>query len=404
LPELTAALGDALSGGAPVAPLPSDPVEQQRVRAVLQPDRPVTEPGAAVLVSTSGSTGEPKGVVLSAAAIQASASATHEHLGGPGHWLLALPPHYVAGLMVAARAVASEQPVSRVGSDLAELPTVLDRSAGERHYLSLVPTQLRRALDDPRLAEALGRVDAVLLGGAAAPADLLAAAAGRGITVVTTYGMSETCGGCVYGGTPLPGVRLTLEPDTGIGSHRPAADHQQGDRQEGRILLGGPMVFSGYRLRPDLTDRVLVDGAVRTNDRGRIVDGRLQVLGRYDDVIISGGLKIDAAAVERAARDWPALAGADIVMVGVPDPEWGSRLVAYTESGSGTDPEPAGLRAYLGARFARHELPTELIVLDRLPRTSSGKVDRERLRRGPTGRDTAAATAGVPAAADRSRR
>jgi O-succinylbenzoic acid--CoA ligase len=284
------------------------------------------------------------------------------------------------------------------------LPTVLDRSAGERHYLSLVPTQLRRALDDPRLVEALGRVDAVLLGGAAAPADLLAAAAGRGITVVTTYGMSETCGGCVYGGTPLPGVRLTLEPDTGTGSHRPAADDQQGDRQEGRILLGGPMVFSGYRLRPDLTDRVLVDGAVRTNDRGRIVDGRLQVLGRYDDVIISGGLKIDAAAVERAARDWPALAGADIAMVGVLDPEWGSRLVAYTESGSGTDPELAGLRAYLGGRFARHELPTELIVLDRLPRTSSGKVDRERLRRGPTGRDTAAATAGVPAAADRSRR
>ncbi len=401
LPDLAAAVGVALAGGIPVAPLPADPVARGRVQAVLQPDRPVTEPGAAVLVSTSGSTGQPKGVVLSAGAVRASAEATHQRLGGPGHWLLALPTHYVAGLMVVARAVAAGRPVEPVGSDLAGLSAVLDRCAGERHYLSLVPTQLHRALADPRTADTLARVEAVLLGGAPAPVDLLAAAAARGIRVVTTYGMSETCGGCVYDGEPLAGVTVRIDAGPGSGP-----EHTDSDRAgEGRILLGGPTVFSGYRLRPELTAQVLVAGMVRTTDRGRLTDGRLQVSGRYDDVIISGGVKIDAAAVERAARDWPVLAGAEIAMVGVPDPDWGTRLVAYVEGavddvGAARDGVAMlrleALRDHLDGRCAHHELPTELVVLDRLPRTSSGKVDRQRLRRsGPV-------CAGDPAGSDRS--
>jgi O-succinylbenzoic acid--CoA ligase len=378
LAVVTAAIGEALQGRGPVAPLPADPVEAERVRTMLQPEIPVSEPDAAVIVSTSGSTGTPKGVVLSGGAVAASAAATHQRLGGPGRWLLALPTHYVAGFMVVARAAVTGQSVSSVGSDLSGLADAV--RSPERSYLSVVPTQLSRALDDPALTAALRKVSALLLGGAPARPALLSRARDAGLNVVTTYGMSETCGGCIYDGQPLPGVRAMLaEQADGIG----------------RILLGGPMVFSGYRLRPELTAETLVDGVVRTNDRGCLSEGRLTVLGRFDDVIISGGMKIDLAAVERAAREWPALAGADIVLLGVPDPEWGMRLVAVAEQPgpSGAEqPDLLTLQGFLAERLARHEQPRELIMMSSLPRTSSGKVDRRSLltditvRRGVTDR------------------
>ncbi|SDS90236.1 AMP-binding protein [Microlunatus soli] len=375
LAVVTEAVAAAMAGGQPIAPLPADPAEASRVRTMLRPDRPVTEPDAAVIVSTSGSTGTPKGVVLSRSAISASAAATHARLGGAGHWLLALPTHYVAGLMVVTRAVAADVGVSDVGSDLSGLARVLAADDIGRSYLSLVPTQLARALDDPDLSAALSRVDAVLLGGAAARPDLLRRAAEADIDVVTTYGMSETCGGCVYDGVPLQGVTISLaDPDAdGVG----------------RVLLGGPTVFSGYRLQPELTGTTLTSPstgsgvAVRTNDRGRIVGDRLEVLGRFDDVIISGGLKIDLAAVERAARDWPALVGGELAMIGVPDEEWGSRLVCCAEQVGRPQPgapaDLAALQDFLTGRVARHERPRELIMMARLPRTSSGKIDRQRL-------------------------
>lgn len=402
--QVAAAVDAALAGGAPVAPLPADPVEAARVRAMLRPEVPVEESDAAVIVSTSGSTGSPKGVVLSRAAIATSAAATHRRLGGPGRWLLALPTHYVAGFMVVARAAVTGAPVDDVGTDLGRLPEIITTAdtAAEPSYLSLVPTQLTRALDDPALTGALRRVTAILLGGAPAGAELLDRAASAGLRLLTTYGMSETCGGCVYDGTPLPGVRVELD--------------DPGTDGVGRVLLGGPMIFSGYRLRPELTATTLIDhprspssgnGAggpaglsaehrtglsaspdaglsmVRTNDRGRIRGGRLDVLGRFDDVIISGGLKIDLASVERAAREWPGLAGGEIAVVGVPDRDWGSRLVAYAERGPHGDPaapaDLAALQDFLAGRIARHEQPRELIMMARLPRTSSGKVDRLRL-------------------------
>jgi O-succinylbenzoic acid--CoA ligase len=346
---------------------------------------PVAEADAAVIVSTSGSTGTPKGVVLSRTAIRASAAATEERLGGPGSWLLALPTHYVAGFMVVARAIAAGRAVHQVGRDLSGLARALDAVDG-RSYLSVVATQLTRALRDPALTGALARVDVVLLGGGPAEESLLTRARDAGITVVTTYGMSETCGGCVYDGVTLPGATVTLaEGSLGPSFLRRVASSEDGKEssgpREGRILLGGPMNFSGYRLNPVLTAATLVDGRVRTNDRGVLSDGRLQVLGRYDDVIISGGLKIDTAAVERTARQWPGLDG-DIAVVGVPDPEWGTRPVAYAESWSDRL-DVAALRSYLATRLARHELP-ELVVLPALPRTSSGKIDREALRRGVT--------------------
>lgn len=362
---ITAALQEALHSGPPVAPLPNDPAEAEAVRAMLQPDRPVTEPDAAAIVATSGSTGQPKGVVLSRAAMTASAEATHERLGGPGRWLLALPGHYVAGLMVLARAVIADLPVCDVGTDLSGLAQAVERPGNERCYVSLVPTQLTRALRDAALTAALVRTDAVLLGGGPATPDLVDRAQQAGIRVVTTYGMSETCGGCVYDGYPLDGVQLGL-----------AAEGARGDR----ILLGGPTVFSGYRLRPDLTEQTLVDGSVRTNDRGELNQGRLRVLGRFDDVVVSGGLNIDLAEVEAAARGWPGLGGGDIAVVGVPDADWGTKLVAYAEQGPDAGQlELSRLKGHLDGRIAHPHHPKDLVVLSRLPRTAAGKIDRRQL-------------------------
>jgi O-succinylbenzoic acid--CoA ligase len=372
LPELIDAVAEALAGGRPIAPLAADRVERDRALAALRPELPVTEPDAAVIVSTSGSTGEPKGVVLSRSAIVAAAEATHQRLGGPGRWLLALPAHYVAGLMVIARSVVAGTSVRPVGSDLSGLAAVLSGADVQPSYLSLVPTQLRRALAVAEQRTALSRVDAVVLGGAPADRELLADARAAGLRVVTTYGMSETCGGCVYDGRPLPGATVQL---TDV----------EGDR--GRIVLGGATVFSGYRLRPDLTEQTLINtelitNGVRTQDRGRLLDGRLEVLGRYDDVIISGGRKIDLAAVERAARTWPALGTGEIAVIGIPDPDWGTRLVAVAET-SRTDQllDLPTLQHHLADRIAHHEQPKQLITMPELPRTSSGKIDRQALRK-----------------------
>ena len=266
--ELTDALRDAMAGGPPVAPLSPDPVERRRALAVLQPEHPVTEPDAAAVLITSGTSGTPKPVVLSRTAIRAAVAATHQRLGGPGDWVLALPYHYVAGFMVQARAVLAGTRLRPVRTDLADLSETVDDT---RRYLSMVPTQLARAAQDPGVWAALGDFDAVLLGGGAAEAALVARALAEGISLVTTYGMTETCGGVVYDGRPLDGVSVELDA-------------------EDRILMGGPMLFSGYRLRPKLTTESLVDGRLRTADRGRWHHGRLQVLGRLDDVIISGGL------------------------------------------------------------------------------------------------------------------
>ncbi|MCW2809859.1 MAG: menE [Friedmanniella sp.] len=338
-----------------MAPLPPDPDERARTLAMLDPAAPLREANVGAVVSTSGSTGRPKGVVLSRTALLTSAVATHTRLGGPGDWLLALPGHYVAGLMVVVRAVAAGTTLAPVRSDLTDLPQALGR-LGPRRYLSLVPTQLARACRDPRIAAALGRVDTVLLGGAAADPDLLLRARDLGITVVTTYGMSETCGGVVYDGRPLDGVGVHLD-DTG------------------RIALSGPTLFSGYRGRPDLGAEVLRGGRLSTGDRGRWEAGRLTVLGRVDDVVVSGGLNVDLADVEQRLRGWPGWAGGEVAVVGVPDPEWGTAVVAVADRPVAL----ADLRRWLSASGPAYAAPRSLHHLSALPRTSSGKIDRPAL-------------------------
>jgi O-succinylbenzoic acid--CoA ligase len=350
--ELSSALAAALNGGPVVAPLPSEPVERRRALALLRPDRPVTEPDAAVVITTSGSMGRPKAAVLSRAAIQASVAATHDRLGGPGDWVLALPGHYIAGLMVLARTVVAGTRTWPVRTDLRDLPIAAAELSGRR-YLALVPTQLARARRNPKVWATLATFQAVLVGGGRAETGLLAEAQSSGIPVVLTYGMSETCGGCVYSGRPLDGVQVVV------------ADDEQ-------ILIGGPMLFSGYRLRPGLTRSSLVDGRLATADRGRWSDGRLEVLGRMDTVVSTGGLKVDLSAVEVLVQEWAGRTGSEAVVVGVPDAEWGTRVVAVTDGPA----DLIGLQQLVRRSLPAYAAPRAVLQLEQLPRLASGKPDR----------------------------
>lgn len=349
-PELVAALRAAVAGGPAVLPLPPG-AEGERLRAAVRPELPVAE-GVALVVPTSGSTGDPKGVELTAAALAASAAATEERLGGPGRWLLALPVTHVAGLQVVLRALRAGAP-----------PVTGELVAATREhrpdFVSLVPTQLRRYLADPAATAALGSYAAVLVGGAAAAPGLVERARAAGVRVVTTYGMSETCGGCVYDGVPLAGVTADLDDD-------------------GRIALGGPVLARGYRLRPELTALSFVDGRFRTGDLGAIAAGRLTVLGRADDLVNTGGEKVAPAAVEAALAGHPAVL--DVAVLGVPDEEWGERVVAVTVLSGPLSLAEA--RELVAREVSAVAAPRELRVVDALPLLPSGKVDKAALRAG----------------------
>ena len=346
------ALRACLDGGAPLAVLPAGRGPAAGARAVLRPDVPL-EPGADLVVVTSGSTGAGRGVLLSATALRASASATLDRLGGPGGWLLALPTSSVGGLQVLCRSALSGRTptVLRRGEPLS---AALGRlPAGDRRYTSLVPTQLRRFLDtDPA---GLAAFDAVLVGGAATDAALLQRARDAGVAVTTTYGMSETAGGCVYDGVPLAGVDVRVDDDG--------------------IALAGPVLALGYRLDPDGTAAAFTDGWFRTRDAGSLSpDGRLTVHGRLDDVLVSGGVNVSPQAVEAALREHPTVA--DAVVAGRPDPEWGQRVVAAVVPAPGAAAAPAELRRWVADRLGAAAAPRELHQIDAVPVLHTGKPDR----------------------------
>ncbi len=340
-PELYQALWAAIEGSGPaVLPVSTDPAEAVHVLTALQPELPV-EQDVCLVVPTSGSTGEPKGVLLTADCLLASARAAMTYLGGPGSWWLPLPVTHIGGLQVVLRSLlAGAEP--RLGA----LPR-------EATYCSLVPTQLRRLLVT-HPAE-LACYEAVLLGGAAAPPDLLDAALAARVRVVTTYGMSETSGGCVYDGVPLPGVSVDVA---------------------NQIVLSGPVVARGYRLRPDLTAASFAGDCFTTADLGQMVNGRLHVLGRADDLIVTGGEKVAPLAVEAALAGHPAVV--DVVVVGVPDADWGSRVVAVVVLRAGLTLGDA--RDVVAAAVSRVAAPRELVVVEALPQVSGGKVDRAAAR------------------------
>lgn len=311
---------------------------------------------APLVIATSGSTGEPKRVLLSRAAMRASALATQERLGGPGEWVLNLPPTYVAGVQVLYRSVLAGIAPLPV-RDLEHLAS-LGRPR-ERRYLSLVPTQLVRALADPDLGavrRALADCAAVLVGGGPLDPSARERAEDEGIAVVQTYGMSETCGGCVYDGAPLPGVDVRIE-------------------RSGEVLVRGPVLFDGYEGEPARTAAAFRDGWLVTHDLGHWAeDGRLRIDGRADDVIISGGVKVPAAAVARTLAR--AQAVHDVVVVGVPDAEWGERVVAVVEAGDRVRLDD--LRDLIEPRTWA---PRQLVLVGELPRLPNGKPDRVAIRR-----------------------
>ena len=327
--------------------------------------------GTAVIVGTSGSTGAPKGVELSAAALLHSARASLARIGArPGErWLCCLPATHVAGLQVLVRSLVSgTEPVLAERADAATV--VVGSQAGCAH-VSLVPAQLRRLLANSHqsdMSTPLAGFSSVLLGGAAAPEGLLDAARAAGVPVVTTYGMTETCGGCVYDGTPLDGVRVKIGADPGAGVDR-----------GGRIWIGGPVLFSGYRGYRDGTGAPR-DGWFRTGDLGRLdASGRLTVLGRADDVINTGGYKVVPGEVEAALQSCPGVR--DVAVVGQPDPEWGERVVAVVVPADPADPPTLKLlRLHVQERLPRYAAPSRVVTVDAVPMLPSGKHDLARLR------------------------
>ncbi len=319
----------------------------------------------ALVATTSGTTGAPKGALLTAAALCASASATHNRLGGPGSWLLALPPYHIAGLQVLVRSMlAGSAPVEldiSAGFDVTELPGAVRRLGSGRRYTSLVAAQLAKALADPAATSALAELDAVLLGGGPAPRPVLDAAAAAGIAVVRTYGMSETAGGCVYNGVPLDGVLLRIAAD-------------------GRIVIGGATLAKGYR-NPVDPDPFAEPGWFRTDDLGT-VDGAgvLTVLGRVDDAISTGGLTVLPQPVEAALCAHPAVG--DCAVFGLVDDRLGQRVVAAIVVEAGCEaPTLAALRAEVARTLDATAAPRELHIVDALPRRGIGKVDRAALVR-----------------------
>lgn len=381
----------------------------------------VAEP-IALVVGTSGSTGTPKRTALTARALAASAAATENffagNAGAASQWLLALPAHYIAGAQVLARSVlAGTSPViaRSVTEPVHFSPEVflqaVEQMSSARRFISLVPTQLHKLLEsadaDPRLGaeihEALGSFTGILLGGAPTSADLLAAASALGLNTVTTYGSAETAGGCVYSGSVLPGVRVELVPEEGM----PTVPNIEGKpAQVGRIWISGAHLASGYigdTVRTAEHFFTAADGTrwYRTDDYGLLSpvavpdssencsEQRLQVLGRSDDVLISGGVKISARAVATVLEEHPAVREACVV--GLPDARWGTAIAAaVTLVSSALAPSAAGngmspalteelctlLRARCAEKLGAPAAPKQLSILPDFPLTSTGKPDR----------------------------
>ncbi|MGH8899246.1 MAG: AMP-binding protein [Egibacteraceae bacterium] len=359
-PALLDALRRALDGGPAIGLLDPGLPSQQRDRllAALRPDAPVDH-DVAVVVATSGSTGAPKGVELTAAALESSARASLARIGArPGdRWLCCLPTSHIAGIQVLVRAlVLGADPLIHQRFDVAAV------AEAEATHVSLVPTMLLRLLD---AGVDVARFGCILLGGADAPPALLDRARAAGARIVTTYGMTETAGGCVYDGHPLDGVEARVGED-------------------GRIRIRGPVLARGYRGHPDLDAEAFHDGWFCTADLGRWApEGQLEVLGRADDVIVTGGENVAPATVAGLLAEHPEVAAAAVV--GRCDPEWGQRVVAVVVP---TDPRrpPAleGLRRFVAERATAAHAPRELVLVDALPLLGSGKLDRAALVREAT--------------------
>ncbi|MEP9415068.1 AMP-binding protein [Gordonia sp. VNQ95] len=382
-----------LDGTSAFAPVPADdPRTTQLLHDAFAIGTPIDDE-VSLVIATSGSTGTPKGSQHTPATLAASAAATATHLGGEGNWLLALPPHHIAGLQVLLRALAAGFTPDVLdltrGFDPDAFADALERFDGPRRYTSLVPTQLVKVLEHPRATTALARIDALLVGGAATPQPLLHKALDAGIPIVRTYGMSETAGGCVYDGIPLDGVHLSLLDENPDGV--------------GRVVITGPMVAHGYRLLdhpafpaspPPPAGRAAASppgraasrdhrnptaqrmATFRTDDLGRIDENTLRIIGRADEAISSGGLTIVPQVVEAIIVTDPAVS--ECAVVGLPDDRLGEKVAAVIVASETVDTQR--IRDLVATRLDRYAAPREIFVVDELPLRGPGKVDRRALR------------------------
>lgn len=332
--------------------------------------------GIDVVIPTSGSsTGTPHLVGLSTEALIASVHSTHAALEGPGRWILALPAHHIAGAQVLMRsAVAGFSPMvvdTDSGFRPADLLSSIAGATQDSHvpgYLSLVPVQLRACLDaGEEVIRALASLAGVLVGGSSITKELLQAARNHGIRVVTTYGMTETGGGCVYNSRPLPGVTVRAVDVDG----------------QSRLAIAGPMLMTKYLDGPS---PFIDEGGARwllTGDIGRIAsNGDVQVLGRSDDVIVTGGLSVAPGPVRDAVLSAPGVR--DSWILDLEDERWGhvvtAAVVRDSSHSADLDSWARSIRDHVGARLGRAQAPRVVVPLHTLPMLESGKVDRSRVR------------------------
>ncbi|AZA10099.1 o-succinylbenzoate--CoA ligase [Corynebacterium pseudopelargi] len=347
--EVLGALESAIAGQRTLLPVSE---ENEAVLRASQRAGHDIDPSVALVVATSGSTGTPKGAMLSPANVISSADATHQYLGGEGQWLLAMPPNHIAGLQVLIRSMVAGFTPAVLNVAQGFQVHAFAEAAGNlegRRYTSLTPLQLLKAMDSLEGIDALRSFDAILVGGAPLLVDDQRAASELGITLISTYGSSETSGGCVYNGKPIPGAKVRLRGE--------------------RIILGGPMVARGYRNMPD-HEAFAEPGWFASSDTGVVEDGVLRITGRMDTIIDSGGLKIHPEVLEHRLANVPGVRA--VCVVGIPDRRLGQAIVCAFEG----DASPEDLIEALDD-LPRWQLPKRMLKLDALPLIGVGKVDRQ---------------------------
>ena len=385
--RMQAVLPAALDGSGPaIAPLPEGPpaLVASFLEAIKPDSRefPLESNDIALVMATSGSTGAPRGVLLSGQALHASASAFANRFGTDARWVVSMPMHRIAGIMVLVRAHLYGNPFevdpSTGGARPFSAPTFAattlkakrqSNADGRPLMVSLVPTQIARLLEAGSVGiEALQSYEVVLSGAAATPQPLLDQLRSHGVNVVVSYGMSETCGGCAYDGLPLDGVSISLGT--------------QDDVEPGRISISGPVLASGYRLRPDVDALTFIDGRLMTHDVGKLdSSGLLHVLGRLDDIVIVGGVNVALSAVEAAIRHHPLIE--DVAVIDISDPLWGSLPLAYVvlrSQDTDTDALTAQIKDVVAQRIGKAATPRNVHYVEQLPMLDSGKIDRLSLR------------------------
>ena len=385
--RMQAALPMALDGSGPaIAPLPEGPPRLvASLLDAIKPDDsnyPLESNDIALVVSTSGSTGAPRGVLLTQQALTASATSFAHRFGTDARWVVSMPMHRIAGIMVLVRAHLFGNPFEvdpstggarPFNAATFAAPTLkakrLSDVDGRPLMVSLVPTQIARLLEAGSVGiEALQSYAVVLSGAAATPQPLLDKLRENGINVVISYGMSETCGGCAFDGLPLDDVSISLGT--------------QDDIEPGRISISGPVLASGYRLRPDLDALTFIDGRMMTHDVGKLdSSGLLHVLGRLDDIVIVGGVNVALSAVEAAIRHHPFIE--DVAVIDIADPLWGSLPMAYVvlrTQDVNTELLSAQIKDAVSQRIGKAATPRTIHYVDQLPMLDSGKIDRLSLR------------------------